>query len=155
LARLELITMTQKYNDIELTAAGGWVENGEGQVLWIHRLGQWDLPKGKWEPNESIEECAMREVEEECGVAGLTLGKKLIETTHFYVLKGQHVKKITHWYRMSVKGVPALTPQSEEGIDRVDWLDQAQWQACLAGTYDSIKSVANQAMRTESGTKTL
>jgi len=124
-------------------------------VLWIHRLGQWDLPKGKWEPNESIEECAMREVEEECGVAGLTLGKKLIETTHFYVLKGQHVKKITHWYRMSVKGVPALTPQSEEGIDRVDWLDQAQWQACLAGTYDSIKSVANQAMRTESGTKTL
>jgi len=97
----------------------------------------------------------MREVEEECGVAGLTLGKKLIETTHFYVLKGQHVKKITHWYRMSVKGVPALTPQSEEGIDRVDWLDQAQWQACLAATYDSIKSVANQAMRTESGTKTL
>ena len=147
--------MTQKYNDIELTAAGGWVENAEGQVLWIHRLGQWDLPKGKWEPNESIEECAMREVEEECGVTGLTLGKKLIETTHFYVLKGQHVKKITHWYRMSVKGVPALTPQSEEGIDRVDWLDQAQWQACLAATYDSIKSVANQAMRTESGTKTL
>ena len=68
--------MTQKYNDIELTAAGGWVENGEGQVLWIHRLGQWDLPKGKWEPNESIEDCAMREVEEECGVAGLTLGQK-------------------------------------------------------------------------------
>ena len=56
---------------------------------------------------------------------------------------------------MSVKGVPALTPQSEEGIDRVDWLDQAQWQACLTETYDSIKSVANQAMRTESGTKTV
>lgn len=97
----------------------------------------------------------MREVEEECGVTGLTLGKKLIETTHFYVLKGQRVKKITHWYRMSVKGVPALTPQSEEGIDKVDWLDQAQWQACLTATYDSIKSVANQAMRTESGTKTV
>jgi len=147
--------MTQKYNDIELTAAGGWVENGAGQVLWIHRLGQWDLPKGKWEPDESIEQCALREVEEECGITGLILGNKLIETTHFYALEGQRVKKVTHWYRMSVQGVPALTPQREEGIDKVEWLDQAQWQRCLTATYDSIKSVANQAMRTESGTKTV
>ncbi|MEK9830598.1 MAG: NUDIX hydrolase, partial [Schleiferiaceae bacterium] len=39
-----------------LTAAGGWVKNGRGEVLWIYRLGHWDLPKGKLESGENMEE---------------------------------------------------------------------------------------------------
>ena len=35
-------------------AAGGLVQNSEGQFLWIYRLGKWDLPKGKLEKNESF-----------------------------------------------------------------------------------------------------
>ncbi|MFM8758223.1 MAG: NUDIX domain-containing protein, partial [Methylophilaceae bacterium] len=45
-----------------LIAAGGLVENELGQVLMIFRRGKWDLPKGKLDPNESIDECALREV---------------------------------------------------------------------------------------------
>ena len=52
----------QKYSEQPVTAAGGWVENSFGEVLWIHRLSQWDLPKGKLESGEAIDECAVREV---------------------------------------------------------------------------------------------
>ena len=51
-----------------IKAAGGLVKNGEGQYLFIHRLGKWDLPKGKVEENEKMKEAALREVEEECGI---------------------------------------------------------------------------------------
>ncbi len=44
-------------------AGGGVVKNSSGQILFIHRLGVWDLPKGKAEKGESNEETALREVE--------------------------------------------------------------------------------------------
>ena len=49
----------------EIPAGGGLVRNKEGQYLLICRHQLWDLPKGKQEPDESIETCALREVEEE------------------------------------------------------------------------------------------
>ncbi len=45
--------MKQKYKTETLIAAGGWVMNEFNEVLWIFRLGVWDLPKGKVEKNES------------------------------------------------------------------------------------------------------
>ena len=65
--------MAQKYSEQPVTAAGGWVENSFGEVLWIHRLGQWDLPKGKLESGEAIDECAVREVEERVNARGEAL----------------------------------------------------------------------------------
>src|SRR5690606_31916672 len=89
---LDSITIVSKQKD-ELTkfiksrfsiikAAGGVVTKGD-RVLFIHRLGKWDLPKGKFEKGESPAECAVREVEEECGIQvrlGLSIGK----TWHTY-----------------------------------------------------------------------
>ena len=51
--------MTQKYDAIAMTAAGGWVENENREVLWIYRLDHWDLPKGKLETGENIDQCTM------------------------------------------------------------------------------------------------
>ncbi len=45
-----------------IIAAGGIVVNPNKEILWIFRRGFWDLPKGKLDPNESIEACAIREV---------------------------------------------------------------------------------------------
>ena len=56
-------------------AAGGVVFNQDQHVLWMYRLGKWDLPKGKLEKNEKFETAAVREVEEECNVKAV-LGKK-------------------------------------------------------------------------------
>ncbi len=130
-----------------MTAAGGWVENELGQVLWIYRLNQWDLPKGKLEEGEDIPACALREVEEECGLSGLILGPKLTETVHEYLLHGQTVVKTTHWYRMRVLGVPQVSPQTEEGIDWVRWVDAAEWTVKLPRTYATIQAVAEAAQR--------
>ncbi len=54
-------------------AAGGIVFNQENKILFIHRLGRWDLPKGKIEPEESLENAALRELEEETGLTELIL----------------------------------------------------------------------------------
>ncbi|ULT24020.1 NUDIX domain-containing protein [Sphingobacterium sp. E70] len=59
-----------------IKAAGGLVKNGDGDYLFIYRLGKWDLPKGKVEDNEKMKEAAVREVEEECGIKINYLGKR-------------------------------------------------------------------------------
>jgi 8-oxo-dGTP pyrophosphatase MutT (NUDIX family) len=58
-----------------IEAAGGLVLNERGNLLMIFRRGKWDLPKGKRDAGESIETCAVREVEEETGLVGVQLLK--------------------------------------------------------------------------------
>lgn len=123
------------------------MENGFGEVLWIYRLKHWDLPKGKLEKGEDIEQCALREVQEECGLSGLTLGAKLTETHHEYDQNGIHILKTTHWYRMTVMGRPELSPQTEEGIEWVRWVNRQEWEGHLGRSYATIQEVAAEAMR--------
>src|SRR5215813_7232343 len=40
-------------------AAGGVVKNEIKEILMIYRKGKWDLPKGKLDKKESLEECAV------------------------------------------------------------------------------------------------
>src|SRR4051812_48020306 len=56
-----------------IRAAGGLVVNDGGEMLFIFRRGKWDLPKGKLEEGEDLEECAVREVEEETGLKNVKL----------------------------------------------------------------------------------
>src|SRR5439155_18933695 len=50
-----------------IQAAGGFVHTDE-QLLLIFRRGKWDLPKGKLDEGETLEACAVREIQEETGV---------------------------------------------------------------------------------------
>ena len=70
-------------------AAGGIVFNQENKILFIHRLGRWDLPKGKIEPEESLENAALRELEEETGLTELILEEFVNTTFHIYKEKRQ------------------------------------------------------------------
>src|ERR1700752_3638652 len=54
-------------------AGGGLVQNEKNEVLIIFRKGKWDLPKGKLDKKEKIEDCAIREVEEETGLKNVKL----------------------------------------------------------------------------------
>src|SRR5690606_14096302 len=67
-----------------LEAAGGIVKNKNNEILFIHRLDKWDLPKGKVEAGETTESAALREVEEECGINNLKLLGFLTQTYHIY-----------------------------------------------------------------------
>jgi hypothetical protein len=69
-------------------AGGGLVYNKNGEVLFIFRNGKWDLPKGGTNKGEEIEDTAMREVEEETGVNGLSISKKLQKTYHIFKRNG-------------------------------------------------------------------
>ena len=60
---------------------GGLVRNKSGEILLIFRRGKWDLPKGKLDDNESILECAIREVREETGLRHITAGKEMAFTS--------------------------------------------------------------------------
>ena len=68
--------------------AGGVVTDEEGRVLWIQRNDKWDLPKGKLEAGESLEEAAIREVEEETGISALTITGEAYTTFHTYESEG-------------------------------------------------------------------
>lgn len=123
-------------------AAGGKVYNKNGDILFILRHGKWDLPKGKLESNENIEECAIREVQEECGVEKLNIEKKLIETYHVYELKNELVLKISHWYKMFCSDVnPNLNPQLEESITVVKFLNKEEQKEAIKNTYATIIDV--------------
>ena len=122
-----------------IEAAGGIVVNPKGEVLFIKRLGKWDLPKGKIESNESIEAAAAREVEEECGITGVIVKEFLKHTYHTYILDGKSILKKTHWFIMLHNGEEDLTPQLEEDITEVVWKEAEHWPELFKNTYPSIK----------------
>lgn len=124
-----------------IEAAGGIVQNNKKEVLFILRLGKWDLPKGKMEKGEKADECALREVEEETGVTGLKLKKKVGETFHTYDEFGKHILKISHWYYMTAPAAQQLTPQTEENITEVKWVSTKNIKEPIANTYPSIKDI--------------
>ena len=128
-----------------IIAAGGVVYNSNDEILVIFRNGKWDLPKGKLEKNEDIPSCAIREVEEECGVSDLEITKEFPSTYHCYQSKkGNWILKRTYWYKMICQYDGELVPQKEEGIDAVEWFDEQRLSKMKINTYESIKCVLLQ-----------
>ena len=128
--------MLQKTRVIK--AAGGLVQNGEGEYLFIHRLGKWDLPKGKVEENEKTKDASVREVEEECGIKVDYLGSKIATTYHTYRMRNKFILKQTKWYQMGVNKKPNLTPQLEEDIQQAVWLPSSGLHKIRQNTYPLI-----------------
>ena len=131
-------------------AAGGAVTDERGRLLVIHRLGTWDLPKGKVEPDEAIEEAALREVREECGLVQVSSLGALCSTWHTYERKGRAHLKRTDWFLMQASADEPLVAQSEEDIDAVEWADTAAVARIRSATYPSLLPVINawdQAVR--------
>ena len=120
-------------------AGGGLVYNKNGEVLFIFRNGKWDLPKGGTNKGEEIEDTSIREVEEETGVNGLSISKKLQKTYHIFKRNGVYKLKITHWFEMhsTFDGIPI--GQAEEGIEKVEWKNPEQIKEALKNSYENIK----------------
>ncbi|MCC7301213.1 MAG: NUDIX domain-containing protein [Bacteroidia bacterium] len=105
-------------------AAGGIVQNANGELLMIFRKGKWDLPKGKLEPGESPDAGAVREVMEECGVPLPETEGFFGRTYHVYNEKEEPILKETWWFKMKLQNSPALHAQKEEGITEAVWADE-------------------------------
>ena len=102
-------------------AAGGIVsrtdDDGRTEVLVVHRAAydDWSFPKGKAEPGESDEACAVREVEEETGLR-CEIERLIGETSY---TDGRGRPKLVRYYAMSaLDGNLALLHE----IDDARWL---------------------------------
>lgn len=119
-----------------ITSAGGIVVGKRGSVCCILLLqyvtGRLAFPKGRVEKGESMEETALREVQEETGAEGLTLFQKLGEVSYRSANPAQsHDTKTMHLYLMTAT---AMSNQREEGHTPV-WvpLKEAQQKMELPG----------------------
>lgn len=126
-------------------AAGGVVQNKNGEILFIYRIGKWDLPKGKIEKGESLESAALREVEEETGLQNLELENFINKTYHTYTERnGAKILKTTHWFKMKFVGEETPVPQIEEGISQVSWKNKSQIETeVFPRTFKNIKLILN------------
>ena len=124
-----------------ITAAGGLVENENGELLLIHRRGKWDLPKGKLDKGETIEQCALREVMEETGLQQVELNNLLTITYHTYDEFGKHILKDSHWYKMKATAEQTLIPQTEEDIAEIKWVKKKELPVYMNNTFPSVKDV--------------
>lgn len=122
-----------------VVAGGGKVYNTKNEILFIYRNDKWDLPKGKAERKESIEETAIREVEEETGVTGLKIIKPLPTTYHIFKRNGKHRIKVTYWFEMKTDFEGKLFPEEKEGITKVEWLDDNGSKRALENSYANIR----------------
>ena len=122
-------------------AGGGIVENADGKILLMKRLGKWDLPKGKLDKGETIEECALREIEEETGAADLSVTSSFAETYHTYYRNEKWIIKHTHWYIVKCNDPSKLSPQFEEDIEQVAWVDFDTIDVLKIDTYPAIRKL--------------
>lgn len=124
----------------KIKAAGGVVFNEENEILVMFRRGFWDLPKGKIDPGETKKQAAVREVEEETGISNIKLGKKICRTLHTYKNKEKRVLKYSFWYKMQAPKTK-LIPQTEEDIERCEWLKMKDFLKNYSPIYKNIQEV--------------
>ena len=131
----------------KIIAAGGLVFNDKNELLMIFRRGKWDLPKGKLDEGEDIEECAVREVKEETGLENVSIENFTGLTFHEYfdTHLNEDVRKETHWYKMKAKGMQALIPQTEEDIEIIEWVDAKHIPGKLENSYANIVEIIQKS----------
>lgn len=129
-----------------IEAAGGFIKKGNS-FLFIYRFDRWDLPKGKLDHDETIQNAAVRECEEECAVKNLKIGQQLSSTFHVYKYKDGHALKQTYWFYMTTDYNEKLVPQVEENITDVQWFTREEIkQKVFKNSYFTIKDVVTEAL---------
>ena len=122
-------------------AAGGLIRNEKDEILLIFGRGKWDLPKGKLDKGESLEECAVREVQEETGLEKVKLITPLLITYHTYHEGTRFILKESHWYNMKAEYNQSLKPQTEEDIHEIKWVKEEELQPFLQKAFPSVVDV--------------
>lgn len=115
-------------------AAGGVVWRGRDdhlEVLVVHRpkYDDWSLPKGKVEPGETDEACAIREVHEETGLE-CSLDEELVGSE--YIDRKGRPKAVRYW-AMSPTGGEL---RANEEVDEARWLPVAAAMTVLSYGHD-------------------
>jgi 8-oxo-dGTP pyrophosphatase MutT (NUDIX family) len=132
----------------EVHAAGGLVKHSSGRYLFIEKKGKLDLPKGHIEEGEEPEDCALREVSEECGIKGHKIVKELQPSYHTYSWEGISYLKKTSWFLMNYDGKMIIKPQEKEGITSVEWLLPDDLSKLKSSAWLSLMDLINSSIFT-------
>lgn len=101
---------------IEEISSGGVIIFGNTILLLKKFNGDWVLPKGRIEKNETIRQAALREVLEESGVkAEIVKYIGMVYYKYRNLKKDEMVYKTVHWYLMKTNSMNC-TPQKSEGF---------------------------------------
>lgn len=127
-----------------IKAGGGLVLNEMGELLLIFRRGKWDLPKGKLDKGERIDECAIREVQEETGLKKVDITKLSNSTYHIYYQQPNWIIKESIWFEMVANSNEQLIPQLEEDITEIKWVSLDQVKNYEQNMYPALISLIKE-----------
>ena len=118
-----------------------FVGSGRVELACVFReaRGDWTFPKGKLDPDETFEHCAVREVWEETGLYCQI--ERFVGTTNYTHRKGK--PKIVAYYLMSVIGGEGLFQPNEE-VDELRWIPLEQVRDIM--TWDRDQELCDMLM---------
>ena len=135
----------------EFSAGGVLVRRlqGDWKIAAIRPAGKpegtWALPKGLIGPGEKAEATALREVAEETGATGASLGK-LGDVRYVYTWAGERVFKVVSFYLLRYRSgrLGDLPPEHAHEVAEVRWLPLADAPRLLA--YKGERDMAEIAL---------
>ncbi|MEA2390855.1 MAG: hypothetical protein QOK31_964 [Solirubrobacteraceae bacterium] len=135
----------------EFTAGGVLVRRLQGRwmVAAIRPGGRpeglWALPKGRIDPGERAEETALREVAEETGAHGRSLGK-LGDIRYVFTWEGERIFKVVSFFLVRYQGgrLGDVPEAFRHEVDEVRWLPLEEAPRLLA--YRGEKDMARKAL---------
>jgi len=135
----------------EFSAGGVLVRRLQGR--WVvaairpagKRPGVWALPKGRIDEGERGEETALREVAEETGARGRSLGK-LGDVRYWFNWEGERVFKVVSFFLVRYEGgrLGDVPPEHRHEVAEVRWLPLADAPRLLA--YGGERDMARKAL---------
>ena len=135
----------------EFSAGGVLVRrlDGRWQMAAIRpagkREGTWALPKGRIDPGERGEETALREVAEETGAHGRSLGK-LGDVRYWFNWRGERIFKVVSFFLVRYTGgrLGDVPQEFSHEVAEVRWLPLADAPTLLA--YGGEREMAEKAL---------
>ena len=140
--------MSPRYRRVDEHSSGGVVvrpTEGGWEVCLIGVRGAWSLPKGLVEAGESPEETALREIAEETGATGRSLGK-LGDVRYQFTWEGERIFKVVSFFLVRYEGgrLGDIPEEFRHEVAEARWLPLAEAPSLLA--YNGEREMAAKAL---------